>query len=146
MCTSYCNSTLKQSDIVCHFRVPVTVVLNTNYSQFTQLWASILKKCRAQIVFPCCVTVRPTLSGDRYVSLTVNSGETLTFPNFDVIGGYPTPKVTWYKGDAEIPSGAPSSATAADAGRYKVVAENEAGSDVHYVDVDVSIAGNSCFI
>jgi len=97
-------------------------------------------------IFPYDVVVRPTLSGDRYVSLNVSSGEPVTFTNFNVIGGYPTPKVTWYKDDVEIPAGALSSATAADAGRYKVVADNEAGSDVHYVDVDVNIAGNSCCI
>jgi len=141
MCTSYCNGTLnRQAEGYC---LPFQ---SSCYRCIKHKLHSAVSICCELNVFACCVTVRPTLSGSRYVSLTVNSGETLSFTNFDVIGGYPTPKVTWYKEDAEIPSGAPSSATADDAGRYKVVAENEAGSDVHYVDVDVSIAGNSCFI
>jgi len=62
-------------------------------------------------------------------------GEPLTFTNFRVTGGKPKPEVKWYKDDAEIPAGAPWSATAVDAGTYKVVAENVFGSDVHYAYV-----------
>jgi len=78
------------------------------------------------------------LRGDVFHKHVLNVGEPLVFTNFDVTGGKPNPKVTWYKDDVEIPARAPCNVTLADAGTYKVVAENEAGRGEHYADVKVN--------
>jgi len=82
--------------------------------------------------------VPPLLSGSPDVDVHVYIGDPIAFTNFDVVGGDPTPTVTWYKDDVEIPTSAPSSATTADAGKYKVVAVNKAGRDEHYTRVKVT--------
>jgi len=88
------------------------------------------------------VTGPPSLSGNVFENVLLNLGEPLTFTNFRISAGKPTPTVTWYRNGVVIPAFVPRTATAADAGKYKVVAENEAGSDVHYCNVKVT-AGDS---
>jgi len=77
-----------------------------------------------------------------FENLLIYVGEQLAFTNLDVTGDDTKPTVTWYKDDVEISAFVPRTATTADAGKYKVVAENEAGSDVHYCNVKVT-AGDS---
>jgi len=89
-------------------------------------------------LFPSDVAVLPSLSGAIFVNHILTVGEPLTFTNFDVTGGRPKPKVIWYKDEVQIRAVNLHNVTVSDVGMYKVVAENEAGSVVHYADVKVN--------
>jgi len=89
------------------------------------------------------ISVAPKIDYDaKYKQpVALNAGATLTLPV--TMSGVPTPKVTWYFGDKELKAGngmtietkdnssklTIKNTSAANAGAYRVKAENAAGSD-----------------
>jgi hypothetical protein len=92
----------------------------------------------ADFIVTLVVYVPPVLSGGAYEHHEVSAGGSVTFNNLQVIAGYPTPTVQWYKDGVPIatPAGFTLNGVIADA-TYAVVATNLAGVAAHYAYVRI---------